>query len=117
MNTLGERIQELRKSLGLSQIDLANKIKISKAQMSRYENQGIQPPADVLNKMADALNTSVDYLINGTSQEKAKASLKNTLLLQKFKEMEQLPESELEAILKVINAYIRDYKAKQAYGA
>jgi hypothetical protein len=67
--------------------------------------------------MADALNTSVDYLINGTSQEKAKASLKNTLLLQKFKEMEQLPEGELEAILKVINAYIRDYKAKQAYGA
>jgi len=38
-------------------------------------NQGIQPPAD-------ALNTSVDYLIKGTSQEKAKASLKNTLLLK-----------------------------------
>ncbi len=24
---------------------------------------------------------------------------------------------ELDAILKVINAYLRDYKAKQAYGA
>jgi transcriptional regulator with XRE-family HTH domain len=84
---------------------------------SRYENQGIQPPANVLNKMADALNTSVDYLINGSSQEKAKVSLKNTVLLQKFNEMEQLPENDLDAILKVINAYLRDYKAKQAYGA
>jgi transcriptional regulator with XRE-family HTH domain len=116
MEALGERIQELRKSLGLSQIDLANKIEVSKAQMSRYENQGIQPPADVLNKMADALGTSVDYLINGSSQEKAKTSLKNNMLLQKFKEMEQLPENDLDAILKVINAYLRDYKAKQAYG-
>jgi transcriptional regulator with XRE-family HTH domain len=116
MDSLGERIQELRKALGLSQIDLANKIEVSKAQMSRYENQGIQPPANVLNKMADALNTSVDFLINGNSQEKAKAALKNTQLLQKFREMEQLPEGELEAILKVINAYLRDHKAKQAYG-
>jgi hypothetical protein len=31
--------------------------------------------------------------------------------------MEQLPESDLDALLKVINAYLRDYKAKQAYEA
>jgi len=41
--------------------------------------------------LADIFNTSVDYIINGTADEKAKASLE------------------------IIGAYIRDFKTKQAY--
>ena len=117
MQELASRIHTLRKGLGLSQLELAKRIEVSKAQMNRYENQGVQPPADVLNKMADVLETSVDFLINGDSQEKAKASLKNTALRQKFKEMEQLPQNELDVLMKVIGAYIRDFKTKQAYAS
>jgi transcriptional regulator with XRE-family HTH domain len=117
MNELGKRIQELRKADNISQNDLARRIGISKAQMSRYEVKGVQPPADILNKIADVLNTSVDYLINGNTDEKAKAALKNTELLKRFKEMEQLPENEQNILLNVISAYIRDFRAKQAYSA
>jgi transcriptional regulator with XRE-family HTH domain len=115
MENLGQRIQELRKQNKLSQIDLANKIKVSKSQLIRYENKGIQPPADVLNKIAELLNTTVDYLINGNSDEKAKATLKNTELLQRFKEIDGLPEKEQNILMHVINAYLRDFKTKQAY--
>ena len=115
MSNLGERIQQLRKELNFSQLGLANEIGVSKAQMNRYENQGVQPPADVLNKMANTLNTSMDYLVNGDIDEKATEHLKNTLLLQKFKELEQLPKDELEVILKMVSAYIRDFNARQAY--
>jgi hypothetical protein len=48
---------------------------------------------------------------------KAKASLKNSELLQRFKEIDVLPEEEQGILLKVISAYIRDYKAKQAYAS
>lgn len=115
MNELGNRIQELRKQSGLSQTDLAGKINLSKSQMIRYENKGVQPPADILNKLADILNTSVDFLINGNTDEKAKASLKNSELLQRFKEVEALPEREQTVLLEIIGAYIRDYRTKQAY--
>ena len=115
MNNLGKRIQGFRKENGMSQNELAKKINISKAQMSRYEVKGVQPPADVLNKIADVLNTSVDYLINGNTDEKAKATLKNALVIQKFKEIDTLPEKEQSILLNVISAYIRDYKTKQAY--
>lgn len=115
MDSLGNRVQGLRKENSLSQNELANRINISKAQMSRYEVKGVQPPADVLNKIADVLNTSVDFLINGDTDEKAKATLKNTELLQKFKEMDTLPDKEQSVLLNVISAYLRDYKAKQAY--
>jgi transcriptional regulator with XRE-family HTH domain len=112
---LGNRIQELRKQHKLSQVELATKIEISKSQMIRYENKGVQPPADILNKLADVLNTSVDFIINGNTDEKAKATLKNVDLLQRFKEVENLPEREQSVLLEIIGAYIRDFRAKQAY--
>lgn len=115
MTDLGDRIQELRKQNKLSQTELASKIGVSKSQMIRYENKGVQPPADILNKLADVLSTSVDYVINGNSGEKAKALLKNTELLQRFKEVEALPEREQTVLMEIIGAYIRDFKTKQSY--
>ena len=31
--------------------------------MERYEIKGVQPPADVLEKLADIFDTSIDYLV------------------------------------------------------
>jgi transcriptional regulator with XRE-family HTH domain len=115
MTDLGNRIQELRKEAGFSQTELATRIEVSKSQMIRYENKGVQPPADILNKLADVLNTSVDFLINGNTDEKAKATLKNTEILQRFKEVETLPEREQTVLLEIIGAYIRDFRTKQSY--
>ena len=47
-----------------------------------------------MNLLAEHLGTSVDYLINGDKTERAKASLKNSDLLQKFREVDALPEDE-----------------------
>jgi len=115
MTNLGDRIQELRKRSGLSQVELASRIGISKSQMIRYEGKGVQPPADILNRLAEVLGTSVDFLINGNTDEKAKAALKNTELLQRFKEVETLPEREQSVLLEIIGAYLRDFRTKQAY--
>lgn len=115
MNELGKRIQELRKQTNISQNELADKINISKAQMSRYEVKGVQPPADILNKIADVLGTSVDFLINGNTTEKAQTTLKDADLIKQFKEIEGLPDNEKSTILKVVSAYIRDFKARQTY--
>jgi transcriptional regulator with XRE-family HTH domain len=117
MNDLGSRIQELRKQQGWSQTVLADKINVSKSQVNRYENKGVQPPADILNNMAELFGTSVDFLINGHTEEKAKATLKNTKLLRHFKDVEQLPDDEQNTVLKFLGAYLRDFKAKQAYAS
>jgi hypothetical protein len=49
--------------------------------------------------------------------DKAKASLKSSELLQRFKEIDTLPEQGQTILIKVISAYIRDFRAKQAYAA
>lgn len=110
--TIGERIKN-----NLSQQELSDKVNISKSQINRYENRGSQPPADTLNKLSDILNTSVDFLINGNQDEKAKATLKNNELLNKFKDVEALPDNDKNILMSVISAYIRDYKAKLTYAS
>jgi transcriptional regulator with XRE-family HTH domain len=115
--TLADRIQSLRKQAGLTQVELADKISVSKSQFIRYESKNVQPPANIINKLADALGTSVDFLISGDKNEKAKASLKNSELIQRFKEVDSLPEDEQGVLIKIISAYVRDYRAKQAYAS
>ena len=117
METLSTRIGSLRKEQHLTQMDLASKIGISKSQYIRYETKNIQPPADILNKLADTLNTTVDFLINGNKQDKAKATLKNIEVLNSFKEIDALPEEEQNVIIKVVHALIRDFKTRKAYAS
>ena len=115
MTDLGARILDLRKQNNLSIVDLAQKIGVSKSQMIRYESKGALPPADILNNLAELFGTSIDYLMNGTADQKAKETLKNATLLQCFKEIDAMPEREQNVILEVITSFIRDFKTKQAY--
>ena len=103
---IGDRVKELRNLKNLSQQELADKIKLSKSQMNRYENRGVQPPADVLNKLADILDTTVDFLINGDSNQKAKATLKDAELLQQFKAIEEMNENDKNVIKTLIDAFL-----------
>ncbi len=59
-------------------------------------------PANIINKLAEMLGTSVDFLISGDKSEKEKASLKNSELIQRFKEVAYLPEEEQGVLIKII---------------
>lgn len=113
MTNLGKRILELRKRKNLSQTDLANAVGISYTQIGRYETKDTQPPAEVLKKMADALDTTVDFLISGDTDEKAKSALKDSELLQQFKAVEQMNDDDRTVIKKLIDAFITKGKIKQ----
>ncbi len=113
MSDLGKRVVELRKKKGLSQSDLAKQVGISYAQVGRYETKGAQPPAEVLKKIADALDTTVDYLISGDTDEKAVSTLKDAELLQHFRAVEQMDEEDKVTVKKLIDAFITKKKIQQ----
>lgn len=58
------RIAALREALGLTQLELANKIERHHTAVSHWEN-GAHPDVDVLLKLASALGTTVDDLTAG----------------------------------------------------
>lgn len=113
MESLSSRILNLRKDSKMSQSDLAKLIGVSYAQVGRYETKGAQPPAEVLKKIADALNTTTDFLMYGSKDEKAKASLNDEELLQQFKEVGKMKEEDKTVIKKVIEAFITQSKLRQ----
>lgn len=59
---LNERIKELRILNGMSQVDLAARLGISKQSVSNWENDNIQPSIEMLLKLARLFSVSTDYL-------------------------------------------------------
>ncbi|MGN0655007.1 MAG: helix-turn-helix domain-containing protein [Oscillospiraceae bacterium] len=65
-----ERIKELRKSLGINQVEFGKKLSVTKQCISNWENGNIQPSIDMLIKISITFSVSTDYLL-GLSEVKA----------------------------------------------
>lgn len=63
--SIGERIMELRKLAGLSQLDLAKALDVSRQAVSKWENDLAFPDVSNLIRLADLLDTDVEYLATG----------------------------------------------------
>lgn len=63
--SVGERISELRKIQKLSQGQLAQAMDVSRQAVSKWENDLATPDALKLIKLADVLDTDVEYLSTG----------------------------------------------------
>ncbi len=60
---LDERIKELRLAHGMTQVELARELNVSKQCVSNWENNNIQPSVDMLVKIASFFSVSTDYLL------------------------------------------------------
>lgn len=63
MDSLGLKIIKLRQTKDITQVNLAKQINITKAMLSKYENDINIPKADVLGRIAQALGTTTDFLL------------------------------------------------------
>lgn len=68
VSTISQRMIESRKKINLTQNDIAEKSGISRVSIGNYERGSRIPDADVLEKIADVLNVSTDYLIGRTDR-------------------------------------------------
>ena len=60
---LNDRIKELRKAFGVSQVELAKALNVSKQCVSNWENDNVLPSIDMLVKLAKYFNVTTDYLL------------------------------------------------------
>lgn len=58
-----DRLKELRKSRGISQAVLAERLGISKSTIGMYETGDIVPSLEMLNAVADFFNVDINYLL------------------------------------------------------
>jgi transcriptional regulator with XRE-family HTH domain len=101
-----DRLKQLRKQRDLSQAQLADAVGVHQNHIGRYERGESQPSADALRRLADALGVSTDYLIEGTSDEAAKARFEDRDLLRQFQEVERLPDSDKALVKSFLDAFL-----------
>lgn len=63
--SLGHRIQTLRRKRKWNQGELAASVGVARIQISRYERGAHEPKPDMLGRIAAALGTTADFLITG----------------------------------------------------
>ena len=111
--TLGQKIKLGRTQKKMSQQDLGLIADTHQKNISKYEKDLVIPSATTLKKIADAIQVTTDYLLGNEKMD----TVKDTALMQQFQEIDKMPEEEKGALMKVINAYIRDFKTKSSYAS
>lgn len=63
MTELGNKIAKKRKDLGMTQIDFADKLSVTRQTVSRWESGAVMPDIDKIGDIASILGVSCDYLL------------------------------------------------------
>ncbi|GHV13237.1 transcriptional regulator [Clostridia bacterium] len=79
--TIADRIQHLRKSKGISQEELADKIGVSRQAVSKWESEQSFPEMDKIIIISDFFEVTTDYILKGIEPEKqAESTPTNTII-------------------------------------
>lgn len=107
---IGSIVTSLRKAKKMSREDLGSTVGTSGAVIGRYERDEITPSVEMANKIAKALDVSLDYLVGNNS-----VIVKDKKILERVEAIASMPDDEQLQIFNVIDALLRDYNAKQSY--
>lgn len=107
--TIGEHIMLLRKKKGLSQNDLGKAIGTSGDIIGRYERDIMSPSIDVIMRLAEELEVSIDFLVGRSSLQLDK----NTL--ERLEDIGKLSDDKRAYLFSLIDICLRDFKTRRAY--
>ena len=107
--TFGEQLTTIRKRKGLSQSELGKAAGTSGDIIGKYERDEVKPSIEIVVKIADLLEVSIDFLTSRTTMELDKDTLRRLV------DIEKLNEQEKECVLFALDAMLRDAKTRKAY--
>ena len=103
--TLGEKIKETRKSAGLTQEQIAEKLMVSRQAITKWESDKGIPDVDNLKAISSLLNVSIDYLLDN-GQDMYTSVIRETIDLSKYEKnakaqivMGKYPEAEVWSLI------------------
>lgn len=80
---IGPRIAALRRERGMSQAELASRIRVSPSALGMYEQGRREPSAEVLVALARSLDVTTDFLLTGRVVSCAEADALSSLILSR----------------------------------
>jgi len=110
----GAHLLALRKTAGLTQIELAKFLDVPQANIAFWEWSDKPPRSDLLPNMAKALGVSVEDLIVGTRADAALAKRPGPMgeVQRAFEEVRSLPRKQQRKVVEFVFAFVNEYKRK-----
>lgn len=106
-----KRLRDLRESRNLQQKDIAKELDVLEATVSMWETGKRIPYSDMLIKLANFFEVSVDYLLGNEKTSNIDKELKEQEILKKalqksgfMEKDEDLTDEELDRLMKFVNA-------------
>jgi transcriptional regulator with XRE-family HTH domain len=116
IENFGERLAQLRKDAGYTQVEFASEVGITQRMVAYYEAPDAHPPAHLLPQMAQVLAVSVDVLLGVSQPRRPKKSATNRLE-RRFMEIEKLDPKAKRQIAQFLDTFIEREKLKQRISA
>jgi transcriptional regulator with XRE-family HTH domain len=108
---IGANIRNLREERGLTQVKLAEKLKVMQQVITSYERGVTKPPIERLPEIARIFGITVDELlgVKERSAEQTEKPVHKSRRIIKVQELfEKLPVTEQRALLKLIKVYVTE---------
>ena len=99
-----ESMRSLRKAKGLTMKALGEKLGVAEVTISTYETGKREPPLDMLCKIADELDVSLDMLVRGKEKDRHEGRSLDSLM----KEYRSKSPEELEYFAVMLQAVIAE---------
>ena len=112
LNGFGERLVEMRKAAGYTQVELAHEVGTSGRMISYYERQTKHPPTNLLPKLAKALCVTTDELL-GIKSSRRKTKARNLILQRRIDQVEKLPPAEKRQVAQLLDTFIERSRLKK----
>ena len=102
----GDKIRELRKERGLNQDQLAELASLNRVTIAKYESGRVEPGAQALSRIADALEVSTDVLLGRAEELPERNEWKPKTIEAQLVSgaMDKLPQEQRDIILNVVRA-------------
>lgn len=106
--SFGERLQNIRKARGMTQVQLAEAAGTTQRAVSYYETEAGFPPAPAVIALAKALNVSTDELlgVRPPRVERGKDDPDEKRMWKRFQMVTALPERDQKAVIRLINSLV-----------
>lgn len=99
-----ENLKQLRADKKLSQADFAKKIGVHVTHLSRYERGLSSPSLEVVQKIVEVLNISIDTLVFG--QKNIEDGINDKELAVLFKKTQLLSDKQKQTVKDLISAFV-----------
>jgi len=112
----GSKLTQLRKEAGLTQLELADEIGVSRRMIAYYEGESQHPPASLLPDLAQVLGVTTDELL-GVAPLQRKSPSPSNRLLRRLQQIEKLKARERRQLLRIVDTFLENERLKKQVGA